>query len=166
MHIHYMPKCDTIQELLDMSTMPTVMKVVLLDCMELKVYVFSDGIHEQFLADILKSVSLINKQLHHLDKHTKADTVLNDAIQEHDSKKKELDNLTKESTKKQRTPTTEEKSKIKALIQEVKKLDKMSMELLTIREKIASKPLALYGNQLGEEEGQIWEQMIIHQMES
>lgn len=45
-----------------------MMKVVLLDKMESKVYFFSDGIYEQFLAHIMKSVFLIDQQLCHFDK--------------------------------------------------------------------------------------------------
>ena len=45
-YIHYILECDAVQDLVDDSFMPTTNKVVLPDEMELKVYVFPDGIHD------------------------------------------------------------------------------------------------------------------------
>lgn len=72
----------------DSSIILTMIKVILPDEMEWKVYDFSDGNHEQFLARVMKSGSLIDKQVQHFDQQKKAETVLCNAIQEHDSKRK------------------------------------------------------------------------------
>ncbi len=45
----------------------------------------------------------------------KVDTVLEEAIQEHDSKKEELKRLIQATTKTGKTPSNEEKSKVTAL---------------------------------------------------
>ena len=72
--------------------------------MESEVYVFTDGTYEQFLAHILKSASLIDKQLHHFDQLKKVNAVLEEAIQEHDSKKEELERLIKQPRRLERLP--------------------------------------------------------------
>ncbi len=72
---------------------------VLPDETESKVYVFSDRTHEQFLAHVMKSVSLIDKQLHHFNQLKKMDTVLSNVIQEHESKKEKLDRFIQVSSK-------------------------------------------------------------------
>ena len=68
----------------------TTIKVVLPDKMEVKVYVFTDRTHEQFLAHIMKSVSLIGKQQLHFDQLKMADVVLEEAIQEATPRRKSL----------------------------------------------------------------------------
>ncbi len=52
----------------------------------------------------MKSVSLIDKQLHHFDQLKMADTVLNNAIQEHDSKKEELYKLIQHTQRREGLP--------------------------------------------------------------
>lgn len=107
--------------------------------------------NEQFLACDMKTAYLIDNQVHHFNKLMKAGMVLNNAIQEHDHNKEDLYKLPKSSTKKGRTPTAEDKPKIYALTQDVSKLDKQSMDLLTKREKVASKSFTIYDNLPGEE---------------
>ena len=51
-----------------------MIKVVLPDKTESKVYVSTDGTQEHFLAHVMKSVSLIDKQLCHIDQLKKVDT--------------------------------------------------------------------------------------------
>lgn len=130
-YIYYKPKHQAIKDLVDVSVMPITIKAVLLyeNEMESKVFVFSHWTHEQFLAHVMQSESLIDKQLHDFDQLKKADTVLSDTIQKHDSKKEELEKLIQACMKKGRTPPTEEMSTINALNQEFSKLDKKLMEL-------------------------------------
>ena len=63
-YIRHLPEGDANQDMIEASGTPITIKVVLPDEMELKVYVFTDGIHEQFLAHIMKIVSLIDEILH------------------------------------------------------------------------------------------------------
>lgn len=72
---------------MDVSITPTIIKVVLLDETKLKVYVFSVETNERFLAHIMKSISLVDKQLDNFDEPKKVDTVLVNSILEHDCKR-------------------------------------------------------------------------------
>ncbi len=79
----------------------------------------------------MKSVSLSDKQLHHFDQLKKVEAVLEEAIQEHDSKKEELQKLIQATMKTGKTPSNEEKSEVTAMTKRVNELDKRSMEILT-----------------------------------
>ena len=85
----------------------------------------------------MKSVSLIDKQLHHFNQLKKVDAVLEEAIQEHNTKKEELQKLIQVTTKTGNTLSNEEKSRAAAMTKKVNKPGKRSMELLTRQEKLA-----------------------------
>ena len=72
------------------------------------------------------------------DELEKAYSALGDVIQEHDSKKEDVDRLIKMSQRKN-TFTAEERSKVNALTQKVRELDKESMGQFAKKEKLALK---------------------------
>ena len=79
---------------------------------------FTDGTHEQFLAHIMKTVSLVDKQPHYFDQLKKANT----AIVTPDRnilKKKELDRLIHLTTKNGKTPPNKKRSRVTAMAKQV-----------------------------------------------
>ena len=118
MYICYVTGCDAIQDLMKASSTMTMVQVVLPDKMELKVYIFTDETHEQVLAHVMKSVLLIDKQLHHFDQLKKADTVL-EGLQEGRAPQAH-----QEATITGKTPSNEEKYKVTVVTKKINKLDK------------------------------------------